>query len=309
MPNNSELRSNKPVKISVVIPVGDLKLYKDNILNLIVAAESINAETILVFDGALPSEINKIEEFIEIKHKDVIIVSVSCHNPGGARNAGKVLATGDWITFWDCDDIPNALEIHSLIQEANDLNHDVSVGRFEAVYLDDDLNEVYRKESRKLLRSNWEFIVGLTPGIWRFGFRTSLAKTIDFAELRMGEDQVFIARLLSKKIQVYLSNKVTYSYFVGRGSQLTSNVTAIHDKVFAVDLLIQEFVKKNDDFRDLKFTMLIKMHLSIFKLRKFPIVLRITNLLQALKLVFLHQPQFFRLVVVTFKEKVKSSYV
>ena len=303
MPNDSDLKSKIPVKISVVIPIGDLKLYKKNVLNLVVAAKSINAETILVFDGASQNEIDQIKEIIEIEHKDVILLSVSC------KNAGKAIATGDWITFWDCDDVPNALEIQSIIKEADDLEQDVVVGRFEAVYLDDDSNEIFRKKSKKLLKSDWEFIVGLTPGIWRFGFRSSIAKCIDFPELRMGEDQVFIAKLLSKKVLVFLSDKIAYNYLVGRDSQLTSNLNVINDKVIAAELLAKIFTEKNDEFTELKFTMLIKMHLSIFKLDKFPFTLRIEHLLKALKIVFLHQPEAFRLVLLIFKEKIRGSYV
>jgi glycosyltransferase involved in cell wall biosynthesis len=309
MPNDSDLQSKIPVKISVVVPIADLKLYKKNVLNLVAAAKSINAETILVFDGASQNEIDQIKEIIEIEHKDVILVSVSCHNPGGSRNAGKALATGDWITFWDCDDVPNALEIQSIIKEADDLEQDVVVGRFEAVYLDDDINEVFRKESKKLLKPDWEFVVGLTPGIWRFGFRSSFVKYIDFPELRMGEDQVFIARVLSKKALIFLSNKIAYNYLIGRDSQLTSNINVINDKVIAAELLAENFKETNDDFTELKFTMLIKMHLSIFKLDKFPFTIRIQHLLQVLKIFFLHQPETFRLVLFLFKEKIRGSYV
>ena len=309
MPNDSDLKSKIPVKISVVVPIGDLKLYKKNVLNLVVAAKSINAETILVFDGASQNEINQIKEIIEIEHKDVILASVNCNNPGGSRNVGKALATGDWITFWDCDDVPNALEIQSIIKEADYLEQDVVVGRFEFVYLDDDSNEVFRKESKKLLKSDWEFIVGLTPGIWRFGFRNSIAKSIDFPELRMGEDQVFIARLLSKKALVFLSNKIAYNYLVGSNTQLTSNLNVINDKVIAAKLLAENFKENDNDFLKLKFTMLIKMHLSIFKLDKFPFTVRIEHLLAALKIVFLNKPEAFRLVLLIFKEKIRGSYV
>jgi glycosyltransferase involved in cell wall biosynthesis len=309
MPNDSDLKSKIPVKISVVVPIGDLKLYKKNVLNLVVAAKSINAETILVFDGASQNEIDQIKESIEIDHKDVILVSVSCNNPGGSRNAGKALATGDWITFWDCDDVPNALEIQSIIKEADDLEQDVVVGRFEAVYLDGDSNEIYRKESKQLLKSDWEFTVGLMPGIWRFGFRSSIAKCIDFPELRMGEDQVFIARLLSRKADVFLSNRIAYNYLIGRDSQLTSNLNVINDKVMAAKLLAEIFTNIEDEFTELKFTMLIKMHLSILKVGEFPFIVRIRHLFQALKILGLHQPEAFRLMVVIFREKIRGAYV
>jgi len=303
MPTTSELDSNTSVKISVVIPIGNLTLHKENVLNLVNAAREINAEIILVFDGASNEEIQEIEKVIVNQKNDIVITSTDCNNPGGSRNLGKVKTTGKWITFWDCDDIPNAIEVKSMIHEANNLNCDVAIGRFNFVYVDEDVNEISRQLSRELSSSNWQFIVGLTPGIWRFAFRNSFVKDVDFPDLRMGEDQVFIARFFSKDLQVHVSNRISYNYLVGSDSQLTRDLNSMNDKIDSAKMLSTEFKINGEDFSKLKFTMLTKMYLSIFKLHEFPITVRLENLRQAIKCSLSNPKLFYGLVAVLFREK------
>jgi glycosyltransferase involved in cell wall biosynthesis len=307
MLNSPESIAEEPLKISVVIPVGNLSLYKKNLLDLIDAAGEINAETILVFDGASTEDIHDFRQNIAKKANELIITSVACRNPGGARNAGKALSTGDWITFWDCDDIPNPTKVFSLIREANDLKKDVAIGRFNYIYVDDGSKELSRKTSSKLSQRDWQFVVGLTPGIWRFAFRNSLAKDADFPETRMGEDQVFISRFFNGRAKVYLSNDIVYNYLVGRNSQLTKELTSISEKVNSANILTREINQKIHKLSELEFTLLIKMYLSIFKFNKFPPKVRLENLKLAIQCAASNPKYFYSLILIILREKVHHS--
>jgi glycosyltransferase involved in cell wall biosynthesis len=276
-------------------------------LDLIDAARKINAETILVFDGASTEDIYDFQQIIANKVYELIITSVTCRNPGGARNAGKALSTGDWITFWDCDDIPNPTKILSLIREANDLEMDVAIGRFNYIYVDEGCKELSRKKSSKLSQSDWQFVVGLTPGIWRFAFRNSLSKEADFPETRMGEDQVFISRILNGRVKVYVSNDVVYNYLVGRNSQLTKELTSISEKVNSANILTREINQKNVKLSRFEFTILTKMYLSIFKFNKFPQEVRLKNLNLAIKCAVSNPKYFYSLILIILREKVHHS--
>jgi glycosyltransferase involved in cell wall biosynthesis len=307
MLNSSESKAEEPLKISVVIPVGNLGLYKENIFDLIDAAREINAETILVFDGASTEDIHDFRQNIANKANELIITSVTCRNPGGARNAGKALSTGDWITFWDCDDIPNPTKILSLIREANNLEKDVAIGRFNYIYVDDDSKEISRKTSSKLSKSDWQFVVGLTPGIWRFAFRNSLAKDADFPETRMGEDQVFLSRFLKDWVKVYVSNDIVYNYLVGRNSQLTKELASITEKVNSANILTREINQNTDKLSEFEFTLLVKMYLSIFKFNKFPQKVRLGNLNLAIKCAASNPKYFYSIILIILREKVHHS--
>ncbi len=303
MSTTTELDSDTPVKISVVIPINNLTLHKINVINLVSAAREINAEIILIFDGASKEEIHEIEEIIVDSRQDIVIASTNCSNPGGSRNLGKVKTTGKWITFWDCDDTPNALEVRSMVNEAESFNCEVAIGRFNFVYLDENAHEVSRELSRELNISNWQFTVGLTPGIWRFAFRNAITKEFDFPELRMGEDQVFIARLFSSDREVYLSQRVCYNYLVGRKSQLTRDQNSLKDKIQSVKMLSKDYQAHNQRFLKLKFTMLVKMYLSILKTNEFPIMVRLESVRKALQCILSNPKLFYGLAIVFLREK------
>jgi len=307
MLNSPESIAEEPLKISVVIPIGNLSLYRENLLDLIDAAREINAETILVFDGATTENVQEFRQNIANEANKLIITSVACRNPGGARNAGKALSTGDWITFWDCDDIPNPTKVLSLIREAHDLEKDVAIGRFNYIFVDDDSKELSRKTSSKLSQNNWQFVVGLTPGIWRFAFRNSLAKDADFPETRMGEDQVFLSRFLKDRVKVYVSNDIVYNYLVGRNSQLTKELASITEKVNSANILAREINQNTDKLSEFEFTLLIKMYLSIFKFNKFSQKVRLENLNLAIKCATANPKYFYSIILIILREKVHHS--
>jgi len=119
----------------------------------------------------------------------------------------------------------------------------------------------------------------------------------------MGEDQVFIGKFFSKDRQVHLSKRVSYNYMVGRNSQLTRDSTTVNDKILSAEMLSQEFDSSSEYFYKLKFTMLTKMYLSIFKLHELPIRLRIRKLIQALNCMLSNPNLFFRLAAYLCREK------
>lgn len=283
--------------ISVVIPVANFTLHRNNITEIISMARSIEAEVILVLDCASSAENIKAQKIFVREGNDLQIISVDCSNPGGSRNAGKEKASGDWITFWDCDDQPEAGEVKNLIQEATELNLDVALGRFNFLNTDSKNNEISRKKSRRLLFADWQIIVGLNPGIWRFVFRKSRIEGIDFPDLLMGEDQVFLARFFSQDIGVHLSTRTIYNYRIGQGSQLTKNSEALKDKSIAVNILRSEFENDRANFSEFKLSLLLKMSLSICIDKAFQPMVRAKSFLLVLKCCILNPSAALKIIV------------
>jgi hypothetical protein len=77
----------------------------------------------------------------------------------------------------------------------------------------------------------------------------------------------------------------------------------MNDKIDSAKMLSTEFKINGEDFSKLKFTMLTKMYLSIFKLHEFPITVRLENLRQAIKCSLSNPKLFYGLVAVLFREK------
>lgn len=102
-----------PPKISVIIPVKNranlISYTLDNILN-----QSKPPDEVIVIDD---HSSDNLFEVLEPYKNRVIYLKSSKHGPGAARNEGLNIATGDYIQFFDSDDLMtnNKLEAQSKI--------------------------------------------------------------------------------------------------------------------------------------------------------------------------------------------------
>ena len=100
---------NNP-KVSIIVPVYNLADYIENTVASLLVQSYQNIEIILVDDGSKDASLSIIEQ---LAASDSRIVYTSQPNGGAAkaRNTGLALATGDFITFVDGDDMlsPNAI--------------------------------------------------------------------------------------------------------------------------------------------------------------------------------------------------------
>ena len=166
---------------------------------------------------------------------DVELLIGDFGSPGMARNAGMQLAKNDWLIFWDSDDIGEPKLLAEALAMADPQN-------FDAVVFGYELHSSMGKMKSWL---NWPIHdsesldqVSLNPGIWRICFnRRSLGK-LEFNNLRMAEDQLFISDFLYLMPKLHFDNAVIYKYFQGIENQLTSNRVALRD----IDLALEKLV-------------------------------------------------------------------
>ena len=121
--------------ISVIVPVYNVASYLENCVKSILRQTYNNLEIILVDDGStdgsggLCDTLKNLDQRIKVVHK----------TNGGlsdARNAGMLIATGDYFGFVDSDDSiePDMFEL--LLNNLNIYNADVSCCRFIRVWDD-----------------------------------------------------------------------------------------------------------------------------------------------------------------------------
>lgn len=109
---------SQQVLVSVIIPVYNGLEYIAETLESIRAQTHKNFEIVVVDDGSTDGTV----EFLK-DQADVTLFEQPNQGPGAARNAGAVLASGDWVAFADCDDLwaPEKLEVQLVAADEQDV--------------------------------------------------------------------------------------------------------------------------------------------------------------------------------------------
>jgi glycosyltransferase involved in cell wall biosynthesis len=156
-------------------------------------------------------------------------------SPGAARNAGKQLAQGKWIVFWDSDDFAYVEVIDRWLgQNIGDTNKpEIDLIVFRFTRFDLVKNNVREQQIWKEDASKNELSWLTQPGIWRCLFRREVTNDLLFPKVLMGEDQIFLIDVLKKGIQPIFSNDVVYQYITGRVGQSTNNRSLISEMILS----------------------------------------------------------------------------
>ncbi|MCH5225119.1 MAG: glycosyltransferase family 2 protein [Muribaculaceae bacterium] len=107
--------------ISVIVPVFNTERYLSQCLDSILSQSHRRVEVIVINDGSTDFSLEIALKYAE-KDDRVVVYSNENGGPSKARNRGLEVATGDFITFVDSDDLllPDALEIMLEVLKEND---------------------------------------------------------------------------------------------------------------------------------------------------------------------------------------------
>ena len=221
----------KPL-LSIIVPIHNMAGKLQNLELSLKASKELNLPVsfILVHDG-LDEVTNKEVSDLAVSYKAKYL-NLVVNSPGLARNYGLQHADSEWVAFWDSDDIGSVKEAISSIRNSP-LNTDFILAGYSQM---SQRTKIVNQVSTPI--GNFPMAM-INPGIWRFIFRRSAIVNTNFPPYRMGEDQVFLARLLINESSVYFSDKNVYLYVDGEGGQLTKDKKAVSEILLAIDEITQ----------------------------------------------------------------------
>lgn len=218
------------MKISVIVAICDVEAYLGKCLDSIVNQTYGNLEIICVDDGSKDNSGKICDEFAE-RDPRVIVV----HKPNGgvssARNTGLDLCGGDYISFVDGDDWlePDLYEV--LASQAAGPEIDIAAcGFFEDT--DGESRPVKNKlpvpEDPMDMRDFLKYIYirdvykGVSGYLWSRIINAELIREnhLRFAELAVGEDQLYAAQCFMKARKTVYTNTPLYHYVQRQGSAM-----------------------------------------------------------------------------------------
>lgn len=103
------------MEISVIVPVYNAVNYIEKCIHSILNQTYQQFELIVVNDGSTDNSLEKLHESLPIQ-KNIKIISQNNQGVSRARNTGIQHATGDYVTFIDCDDYVSSNYLQTLIE-------------------------------------------------------------------------------------------------------------------------------------------------------------------------------------------------
>ncbi|MBO4412415.1 MAG: glycosyltransferase [Clostridia bacterium] len=230
--------------VSVIIPCYNMEKYLKDCFFCLDNLTYENLEIIFVDDGAKDKTPEMIDAYCAT-HTNAKCV----HKPNGglssARNAGIDVATGEYLYFYDPDDIINCEIITHLVEILENANCEFSITYNKKIYEDKfDVKKLVAakkfKEKTKIVSPLEAFSLMINKyeifsSVWN---KIYLAKIIKDNNLRFnenckfGEDTIFNIKYLKHCKNVVISNKPLYFYLQRKTSLIHQNFKETRLTVF-----------------------------------------------------------------------------
>jgi len=209
---------------SVIIPIYNVARYIERGFGALLAQDYSDFEVILVDDGSTDSSA-AICDRLAAEHGFVSVIHKRNEGSGPARNAGIQAAKGDYILFFDIDDLLVSGAFTRLHEELANNAVDVLVFGYEEVNPVLKLRNGYRFHSldcrsNEDIRANYtEHLSGLRLNngfVWNKAYRREFIRTneIKFEPLRIQQDEVFNLAVYPKAQSLRAIPDILYTYFV-----------------------------------------------------------------------------------------------
>ena len=226
--------NNKAIKVSVIIPIYNVEKYLQQAIESIIHQTLKEIEIIAINDGSTDSSL---EILTEQAHKDHRIQIVSTNNNGlsVARNLGLYMAKGEYIYFFDSDDILEKDTLEECYQKCQSQNLDFLF--FDADCFTDTLEKDYTFDYQRTHKYEDKTFIGieiLKEQIETKGYRSSAClsfikkeylkkENLFFYPQTIHEDELFTFLLYLKAERVGLLKRTFFHRRVRRDSIMTSS--------------------------------------------------------------------------------------
>ncbi|MDR1292523.1 MAG: glycosyltransferase [Clostridiales Family XIII bacterium] len=135
-------------KISVISPIYNAAQYLDRFFESLLGQTFADFELICVDDGSTDESAEIIEGYTR-RDSRVSLIRQANGGAGAARNAGLDAATGDFLSFIDCDDFFERDMYRLMLEAATSTDADICVCASDAYISDED---IYRAHKRSFVK-------------------------------------------------------------------------------------------------------------------------------------------------------------
>ncbi|SEW03226.1 glycosyltransferase family 2 protein [Chitinophaga arvensicola] len=264
---------NNP-RLSIVVAFYNVEKYLDACLSSVIDASIEDSEIIVVNDGSTDRSFEIATAFQQRYPDKIKVVNKEQGGMSDARNFGLAEARGEYIMFFDSDDLVMPGVINKMLHAAVESGADIAVADYYE-FEDGSEQKRYRhdmaafdeplvSEEKRLIPL---FKVEISYAIWNKLYKRSflLSNGLTFLKGYWFEDLDFIFRAFYKAGKVIKVNELLYGYRQRPGSIMKSISRKILDKIDVMRKL-GTYLKEEGKFRQYEswYNLLyVKMSLSV----------------------------------------------
>lgn len=246
-------------KLSIIVPIYNTKSELEKCLKSICNQTYQNIEIICVDDGSTDGSEIIVDEFAKIDDR-IIVVHQKNAGESSARNVGLKLATGDSITFCDCDDWLDLDMYETMMKSLVENELDMVCASWyketnrESIKIKNQLPVVEGDfDKEQLLRYLYmrDFYRGFAY-MWDKIYKADILREIDGSKLlfdeslRLGGDVLYLAKVALNAKRVRYIDRCFYHYRQREKSGChTKDVSKLRDWLKAYEMVIDLFKSQN----------------------------------------------------------------
>lgn len=208
--------------VSVIIPIYNVEKYIDRGMKNILSQTYQDFEVILVDDGSTDGSPKLCDEWAK-RNDRICVFHKENGGSGSARNLGIENARGEYIYFFDIDDLADEGLLEYCVKTMDDAdanmmvfsyrNKDVTTGQEYDIVLDD-----IRIDSNDELRNVYvdQFVMKMNGFPWNKMYRKSFLNEyhLRFEDLLIQQDEVFNLSIYPHVTTMVISSKALYTYYI-----------------------------------------------------------------------------------------------
>ncbi len=218
------------MKVSVIVAAYNAEKYVEETLESIVSQSIDDFEIIVVNDGSTDRTIDILREY-ESRYSNMTVIDKENGGPSSARNCGLDIARGDFVYFFDADDVLEIDALEELYNRAQEKRADLVIAKYDIfnrfkTFPVNGINDLVQMDK----------IDKYEPQIlWTFSLCNKLFRRsiIEKYELRLppisySEDGAFLMRYVYRTNRITGLDKVIFHYrrmYDGEAESITASIS------------------------------------------------------------------------------------
>lgn len=216
---------NDSVKVSVIVGIYNVERWMSRGMKNILSQTYRDFELILVDDGSTDACPQLCEDWAKLDSR-IRVVHKTNGGAGSARNAGLDMARGEYVYFYDIDDLAASNLLEYGVTEMDNRQVDLLVFGFKMIEQGRNKSNMRCSFSERQIESNADlrnaflenFVLcrGGNGFLWNKMYRRAFLQHyhVRFENQRIQQDEVFNLLVYQHIERVYISSDVLYDYYV-----------------------------------------------------------------------------------------------